>query len=154
MKSIFLVFFLVVIAFSANAQKKPSKKEIIQLIESIISGHTIDYPGLGKCTEMYSIKGRDMDITTSGSINTITHLKDIHWENLWLNENTPQIKTISGFTLVVFNISPWVKGTVEYKESPDLNGAIFDRPELAFYVPTDKVETLTKAFLRLKEIYK
>lgn len=146
MKKLITIGLLIATSFTVNAQEKPSREQTIKFIDTTLK----KFVGNNDAAEVLkniSFDGVEL-IKTSTMYNepSIDKYSNLHWEEL--SFAIREDSKVSGFTKIQLSFE------TNFKQYMSLlnKERFFDW--FTLYVPTDKIQSIEKAFLRLKEIAK
>lgn len=147
MKNIFIALAIMAMPFFVKAQGKPSREATVKFIENNLK----KFIGNNEDGDVFSITDVSFDGETlvkksvsSGEVSIDTYT-GLHWDGLSIGKS--EEPEIGSFGIITLHFDAPFTQHMSYLNKT----RTFSWVNL--YVPFDKLESIEKAFLRLKEIY-
>lgn len=158
MKKLLTICLIVAATCTVNAQEKPSKDVTVKFIEASLkkSIGTVSY---GHLLTDVSFDGNELILTTTRKDldvrSTVTY-SNFDWEGLsrFLVRNDSEKSTIPGFEVVNISFETSYKQKTITEQYGKARKSELLSTWFLIHMPTEKIVSLEKAFLRLSEIAK
>jgi hypothetical protein len=158
MKKLITICLLIATSFTVNAQEKPSREQTIKFIESSLKKTIGTKDSYNNLLTNVSFNGNELILTTTvASLDELTTrtYSNFNWEGVdFIVRDDSEKSTISGFEVVQLSFVTSYKQVTITKQYDEVRKNERTFNWFIIHMPSDKIESLRKAFLRLSEISK
>jgi hypothetical protein len=160
MKKLLTICLIMATMFTVNAQEKPSREVTAKFIDATLKKTigTEDLPG-GNLLTNVSFDGNQLILTTTRKnleLRSTTTYSNFDWEGLsiFLVRNDQEKSKITGFEVVQISFETNFKEVYIAEQFGKVRNTERLKSWILIHMPSDKIASLEKAFLRLSEIAK
>jgi hypothetical protein len=156
MKKLLTICLLLAATLTVNAQEKPSKEVTVKFIEANLKKSIGTKDRYSHLLTNVSFDGNVLILTTTRLELEVTYTEtysDFDWEGVRFSvRNDSEKSTIPGFEVVQISFETSYKQKTITEQFGKVSKSERLFTWLIIHMPSDKIESLKKAFLRLQEI--